>query len=105
MLGISDELAEQYIKFLYKKDENATRKGDWISKSYEIFKPGFTRINLSFFFDKDQTQLILNAIKFVSEHGWKLLQFYSFDIASGEFVHKNLKVFINYGILASLFFY
>ena len=85
------------------KDENSRRSGDWVSKNYELYKPGFTRINLSFLLEEDQITLILNAIKFVSEHGWKLLQFYSFNISTGEFKHKNSKVFKNFK--SNLMFY
>ena len=92
LLGISDELAAQYIQFLYMRDENSKRIGDWTTKNYEIFKPGFTRINLIFFLEQDQIELILNAIKFISEHGWKLLPFYEFNIVTGEFKHTNSKV-------------
>ena len=38
-----------------------------------IFRPGFTRINLPFFYDDHTIDYILEAIVMVAEHGWKLL--------------------------------
>ena len=91
MLGISDKLADKYIDFLYERDKNSARN-DWKSNKYEIFKPGFTRINLIYFFEQDTIDLILNSIKFIAENGWKFLPFYNFNIETGQFMHINSKV-------------
>ena len=91
LLGINDELADKYIKFLYEHD-NESDIGDWKSNNAELFKPGFTRFNLPFFFDESKVDYVLNAIKFVCEHGWEFLPFYEFSVKTGEFVHKDFKV-------------
>ena len=93
MLGISDELAEAYIQFLYKKDKNSPRS-DWNSNELEIFKPGFTRFNLVFFLENERADFILHAIKFVAEHGWRFLPFYDFNIKTGAFSHSQAQVII-----------
>ena len=105
LLGISDELAEAYIQFLYKQEKNSSRH-DWNSNNYEIFKPGFTRFNLVFFLENERADFILNAIKFVAEHGWKFLPFYEFDIKSGSFKHSKSQVnnFFGFSLVSIGFF-
>lgn len=93
LLGINNETAEAYMQMLYKKDEKSVNN-EWVSNSLEIFKPGFTRLNLPFFYDDAKIDYILNAIKFVCENGWKFLSLYTFDITSGEFKHRTFKVYI-----------
>ncbi|KAI9334890.1 pyridoxal phosphate-dependent transferase [Obelidium mucronatum] len=41
----------------------------------EGMKPGFTRFNLSYTHSKAEVDYILGAVKWVSEHGWKLLTY------------------------------
>lgn len=38
-----------------------------------IFRPGFVRINLPYFLDKQSMKFVLEAVSLVSEHAWKLL--------------------------------
>lgn len=91
LLGISNDLAERYLNFLYNQNEDSDIV-DYKSNNVEIFKPGFTRFNFPFFFSEEQANYVLNAIKFVCEHGWEFLPFYEFNIKSGEFIHKDFKV-------------
>jgi len=65
LLGIDEELNAKLMKAL-KKNYNSEMKFNEI-----IFKPGFTRFNVPFFLENTQIDFILNAIKFVCEHGWK----------------------------------
>jgi len=36
-------------------------------------KPGFTRLNLSYFVNDQEIDYILNAIEFLAYHAWKFL--------------------------------
>ena len=95
LLGISDELYDDLIQILYTHDDFKTEgRINCTSNDLEIFKPGFTRFSLAFFFDDAKVDFILNAIKFVAKYGWKFLPSYDFDIATGEWKHKNLQVCI-----------
>jgi len=38
-----------------------------------FFRPGFTRLNLSFFATDDEIEYVLNAVQFVASEGWKFL--------------------------------
>ena len=86
LLGVSEELAEKYLTSLYHENEYSPRK-DWESNYIEILKPGFTRFNLPFFFDETRIDYVLDAIKFVTEFGWKFLPQYSFDENTAKFTH------------------
>lgn len=75
LLGISDE-------FL-KKLEELTCTGR------EIYRPGFTRINLPYFYPMYVTKYIVSAIKFLSVNAWKFIPLYAFKIERGKFYHRN----------------
>ncbi len=85
LLGIDEQLGEKYQNKLVIKDK-ATN--DYISANNEILKPGFTRFNIPFFLTDFQFDFILNAIAFISEHGWKFLPLYEFQKDTGKFWHK-----------------
>ncbi len=36
-------------------------------------KPGFTRLNLSYFASDEEVNYLLNALEFIAEEGWKFL--------------------------------
>jgi hypothetical protein len=36
-------------------------------------RPGFVRLNLPYFMDKDTMEFILEAVDTVATHGWKLM--------------------------------
>jgi hypothetical protein len=99
LLGINEDLAEKYLTSLSHKNESSARKDCWESSHIEILKPGFTRFNLPFFFDETRVDFVLEAIKFICEHGWKFLPQYNFNIESGKFTHvlknKQSKFFEN----------
>jgi selenocysteine lyase/cysteine desulfurase len=38
-----------------------------------LMKPGFTRLNLSYFASDEEIDYILNAIEFLAYHAWKFL--------------------------------
>ena len=55
----------------------------------EIFRPGYTRLNLPYFYPDYAIDYILDAIVFLSEHAFKFLPLYAFKIESGRFYHRN----------------
>ena len=55
----------------------------------EIFRPGYTRLNLPYFYPDYVIDYILDAILFLSEHAFKFLPLYAFKIESGRFYHRN----------------
>ena len=59
----------------------------------EILRPGLTRLNFPFFASDSKISFILEAIKFVCEHGWKFLSLYIFNLDTGEWRHRNHQVF------------
>jgi selenocysteine lyase/cysteine desulfurase len=94
LLGIDYELAKSFEDVLVQ-DERLDRSHLRIkhdSNCAEILRPGFVRFNLAFFFDNERIDFILNAIKFVCENGWKFLPFYSFNLETGEWRHRNHQV-------------
>jgi selenocysteine lyase/cysteine desulfurase len=91
LLGIDFELAKIYEKILIEDDRFTDRYFKRVNREYstaEILRPGFTRFSLTFFMDDAQVDFILGAVKFVCEHGWKLLPLYTFNLETGEWRHK-----------------
>ncbi len=82
LLGIPYELAKQFENALLANEDN------------EFLRPGFTRINLNYFFDQDAIDFVLWGVNFVAEHGYKFLPQYTFYPETGEWVHVNNKKFL-----------
>jgi len=74
LLGITEELSEKLEKV--------------VCNGNEIFRPGYTRINLPYFYEDFINDYVLNAIEFISIHGWKFLTHYAYRIESGEFYNR-----------------
>ena len=55
---------------------------------HEILRPGFVRINLPYFLQDKDITFIIDSVKIVSEHGWKLLPAYQFNPETGEWKHR-----------------
>ncbi|KAK3597171.1 hypothetical protein CHS0354_003665 [Potamilus streckersoni] len=85
LLGISGSALKEFISFLPEK------RGTCVSchsDAIEVMKPGFTRINLPYFYDDETCNFIINAINMVTTYGWRLLPQYTFDCYSGTWRHK-----------------
>ena len=54
---------------------NRKSLNDWNRRAFSSidFRPGFTRLNLSFFATDDEIDYVLNAVQFVASEGWKFL--------------------------------
>ncbi len=51
-------------------------------------KPGWVRVNLNYFLSDTVVDYIIAAVAFVARHGWRLLDDYRFDPASGLWRHR-----------------
>lgn len=54
---------------------------------YGGIKPGWVRLNLHYAMDESEVDYLIEAVKFVLDHGHKFLGSYEFDIANGEWRH------------------
>ena len=62
-----------------------------ISSGNDIFKPGYLRLNLPYFYPKYVIEYVIEAIKFICENGHLFLGLYYYDIKSGKFYHYRNK--------------
>lgn len=79
LLGIEYALAKEF--------ESALLQGD------ELVRPGVVRLNFSCFMSDEAAKLLIAAVRFVADHGWKLLPAYTFVPASAEWRHRADKKF------------
>jgi len=75
LLGIRSAAAADFLKVVIEKQE--------------IMRPGAVRFNINYFASKEEAEFVLRAIHWVAEHGWKLLPFYCYVVASGEVKHRS----------------
>lgn len=59
-----------------------------VCNGQEIFRPGYTRVNFPYFYEKSMIDYILYAIKFVAKYAYLFLNHYAFKIESGEYYHR-----------------
>lgn len=76
-MGIHSSKAKQLDQLLLNKDE--------------IFRPGYTRVSLSYVMTDEEVKFIQDALIFVSQYGWLLLPNYIFYEDTGEWRHKTIK--------------
>jgi len=65
LLGVPVELSNKY--------------NEAIGKGYEILRLGFVRINFAYWMTDECVKYILNSINWISEYGWMILPYYTFD--------------------------
>lgn len=56
-----------------------------------MIRPGFVRISLHFTMSWEDISFIDAAVRWVADHGWKLLPAYTFVPETGEWEHRALK--------------
>ena len=86
--------APNYGKFLlgFDKDGEKYHLLETIIKDgNDIFKPGYLRLNLPYFYPQYIIEYVIKAIKFICQNGHLLLGLYYYDIKSGKFWHYNNK--------------
>ena len=84
--------APNYGKYLlgFDKDEEQFKSLEkLIKEGKEIFKPGYTRLNLPYFYPEYIIDYVIEAIKLICEYGNLLLGLYNYDINTGKFYYFN----------------
>ena len=62
--------------------------------NFQLFsRPGFSRLNLPWFATDAEIDFILDALVFVSDHGWKFMPQYIFNNETAEWKHHTNQVF------------
>ena len=97
--------APNYGRFLlgFDKDEavSVLLQGA-INEGNDIYKPGYLRLNLPYFYPEYIIKYVIKAIKFICENAHLLIGLYYYDIKSGRFYHYKIK---NKGLDYSLNFF
>ena len=78
LLEIDGDLIEQYLEVMTE---------DHIPM--EIMKPGFSRLNLTWFAEDEEIDFVLEALAIVAEVGWTLLPQYKFSMTTAKWTHIN----------------
>jgi selenocysteine lyase/cysteine desulfurase len=60
-----------------------------IASGCEGIKPGWVRVNFNYFISETAFQYIVDAVRLVARHGWRLLGDYRFDVARGLWHHRD----------------
>ena len=84
--------APNYGKYLlgFDKDEEKFKSLEkLIQEGKDIFKPGYTRLNLPYFYPEFIIEYVIDAIKLICEYGNLLLGLYNYDIKTGKFYYFN----------------
>ena len=89
--------APNYGKFLlgFDKDRNFEELRKIMKQGKDIFKPGYIRLNLPYFYPDYIIEYIIDSIKLICEYGHLLLGLYQYNISSGKFYHYTQKNFNN----------
>ena len=75
LLDIDLKTSEQYAKI--------------INKGVEILKPGWARLGFNYFYNEQDTELLLRAVEWIADHGHKILPYYNFETATGRWMHRD----------------
>jgi len=59
-----------------------------VVRGCEGVKPGWVRVNFNYFISEDSFRYIVEAVKLVALHGWRLLPDYTFCPMSGLWLHR-----------------
>ena len=76
------------LKLLGIDSENAQKIEDTLKEGYDLFRPGFVRISINYFFEKSTMDYIVSAIEFIAENSIWFLPQYRFDMEKSAFVHR-----------------
>ncbi|MES1914501.1 MAG: hypothetical protein MHM6MM_006564 [Cercozoa sp. M6MM] len=66
----------------------ANRVESALLTKHDIVRPGFTRLSFHYASTQGDVDFILDAVEFVSTHGWKFLPEYQMYADTGEFRHR-----------------
>ena len=56
----------------------------------EGLKPGWARLNFNYFISEEVFSYLVDAVELVADDGWRLLDDYDFDLATGLWTHRDL---------------
>jgi len=59
-----------------------------IASGCEGIKPGWVRVNFNYFISDTTFQYVVDAVRLVARHGWRLLGDYRFDVSRGLWHHR-----------------
>lgn len=95
LLGIDENLAIRYEELLAEDSQlDRTHLRRYLEHSdREVLRPGFVRLNLAFYMPDALVDFVLEAVRQVACHGWKLLPQYNFNPETGEWKHSMHQVF------------
>ena len=81
--------APNYGKFLlgFDRDKHFNLLQKLVSEGKDIFKPGYVRLNLPYFYPDYVIEYVIDSIKLICEYGHLLLGMYNYNIKSGKFYH------------------
>ena len=60
-----------------------------IAGGCEGIKPGWVRVNFNYFISEAVFEYVVEAVRLVARHGWRLLGDYRFDVAAGRWHHRD----------------
>lgn len=60
-----------------------------IASGCEGIKPGWVRVNFNYFISEAVFSYVVEAVRLVARHGWRLLGDYRFDVAAGRWHHRD----------------
>ncbi len=60
-----------------------------IERGCEGIKPGWVRVNFNYFIDEPTFDYMLEAVKLIATHGWRLLPSYTFEPSTGMWRHRD----------------
>ena len=77
----------------FDKDKNKLKLlQQLIFDGYEIFKPGYCRLNLPFFYPEYIIRYIIKCIKFICLFGHHFLGLYKYDIKTGKYAFHDYNI-------------
>ncbi len=68
-------------------EEHSNEIADEVILGCEGIKPGWIRVNFNYFIPETVFDFIVEAVHLVATHGWKLLPWYRFDVATAGWEH------------------
>ncbi|KAI3379273.1 hypothetical protein SNEBB_010898 [Seison nebaliae] len=106
LLGMSNDLVKKFEKLLLIGTDvnDHQNKGKNEFPSYEIYRPGFTRISLSYITTTEELCYVMEVLKFIGKFGSFFLPLYRYDVQTGEYVHREWKLDNNRIYLNNLHF-
>jgi selenocysteine lyase/cysteine desulfurase len=60
-----------------------------IASGCEGIKPGWVRVNFNYFISEASFRYVVEAVRLVAQHGWRLLGDYRFDVERGLWHHRD----------------